>query len=652
MMFLRDTTEVIWAFTGTVLGLIVSVALSSIVRQIRHNSTGSSQADRWENATDSVMGFVDGDETRMARFSKLLKADETRPIVIEALSNIARTNATCSVRLRDRDADVAILRQWVSDSLEDKDAGRRAHACEVVGTLRLRACRGMVLAATGDEDVNVKVSATRAMAVIDPESAVGVLLGLIEEEGTWAADLLADLLQRIPASATEAVLLRAREWGATPALVRLLASSPSALANDVLLGALETDDPELRARTAEAVHASSPEAVAALSTLLTDPHEGTRLSAVRSLSRAANPDALLTLSSALSDSSRLVRFAAASGIAGTPGGADVLSRVLTGADRNAAEAAELALWRLNAGALSVVPSDSELESILAAPAPNLNDSLEKDVNSKPTVESSETTSEPNPAERKPASTKPFVSRSSASKAVSKSAVSKLVVTEPVVAEPRVVSKSSPSKPVVVSKPTVSKSSPSKPVVVSKPVVSKPVVSKPTVSKSSRSKPVVSRPTVSKSSPSELVVAEPVVSKPVVVSRPTVSKSSPSELVVSKPGVSKPSLPNPRVSKLSASEPSGSKPAEEVVVDRRSSTLTPFPKQGRRSHEVLAWLEAFLIANDGVASAPMIKAAAAEEGIAERTLERVRPGIATSARQGFGEPANWELINKRSLIDAS
>jgi hypothetical protein len=49
---------------------------------------------------------------------------------------------------------------------------------------------------------------------------------------------------------------------------------------------------------------------------------------------------------------------------------------------------------------------------------------------------------------------------------------------------------------------------------------------------------------------------------------------------------------------------------------------------------------------------MIKAAAAEEGIAERTLERVRPGIATSARQGFGEPANWELINKRSLIDAS
>ena len=351
-MIPQNTTEIIWTFTGTVVGLIVCVAASAIVRQVRHNSTGSSQADRWEDASDAVMGFVTGDAGRSAKFSKLLKREDTRSIVIEALSNVARANPECVKALRHRKEDVALLRKWVSDSLEVKDAGRRAHACEVVATLRLRACHGMILAATGDEDANVRVSATRALCVLDPETAVGVLLGLIEQEGSWAADLLADLLQRVPAKATAAVIQRACEWGATPALVKLLASCPSEVANTILLSALESDNPELRARVAESVQASSPQAIAALASLLTDPHEGTRLSAVRSLGRVQNPKALITLSSALSDSSRLVRFAAAEGIGGTPGGPDLLRRIVEGQDRNAGEAAELTLWRIDAEGLN------------------------------------------------------------------------------------------------------------------------------------------------------------------------------------------------------------------------------------------------------------------------------------------------------------
>ncbi len=346
-MIPQNTTEIIWMFSGTVVGLIICVAISAIIRQVRHNSAGSTQADRWEDATSAVMGFVTGDATRTDKFSTLLKREDSRGIVIEALSNVVRANPESAVALRHRSDDVALLRQWISDSLEDKDPGRRSNACEVVATLRLRACHGMVLAATGDDDANVRVSATRALCVLDPETAVGVLLGLIEREGSWAADLLADLLQRVPAKALSAVMQRVREWGATPALVKLLASCPSEVANTVLLGALETDNPELRARVAEAIQASSPQAVAALATLLTDPHEGTRLSAVRSLGRVSNPKALITLSSALSDASRLVRFAAAEGIAGTPGGAELLGRMVVGSDVNAAEAAELALWRLN-----------------------------------------------------------------------------------------------------------------------------------------------------------------------------------------------------------------------------------------------------------------------------------------------------------------
>jgi hypothetical protein len=51
---------------------------------------------------------------------------------------------------------------------------------------------------------------------------------------------------------------------------------------------------------------------------------------------------------------RLVRFAAAAGIAGTSGGGEVLKRLLTGLDRNAAEADELALWRLNSALFSTL----------------------------------------------------------------------------------------------------------------------------------------------------------------------------------------------------------------------------------------------------------------------------------------------------------
>jgi HEAT repeat protein len=349
-MIPQDTTEIIWTFSGTVVGLILCVAVSAIFRQVRHNSTGSTQADRWEDASNAVKGFVLGDATGSEKFSKLLARNDTRAIVIEAFSNVARANPESAKALRHRKEDAAILRKWVSDSLEDKDSGRRAHACEVVATLRLRACLGMVLAATGDEDANVRVTATRALCVLDPETAVGVLLGLIETEGSWAADLLSDLLQRVPVQALAAVMQRAREWGATPALVKLLAGCPSEVANSILLSALETDSPELRARVAEAIHASSPEAIAALATLLTDPHEGTRLSAVRSLGRVRNPKALITLSSALSDISRLVRFAAAEGIGGTAGGPSLLQRIVEGSDLNAAEAAELALWRLQSEA--------------------------------------------------------------------------------------------------------------------------------------------------------------------------------------------------------------------------------------------------------------------------------------------------------------
>ena len=142
--------------------------------------------------------------------------------------------------------------------------------------------------------------------------------------------------------------------------------------------------------------------------------------------------------------------------------------------------------------------------------------------------------------------------------------------------------------------------------------------------------------------SKASVSKPVGSK-ASVSKPVGSKASVSKPVGSKASVSMPVGSEASVSKSLAATSTESK----TVLAPQPTIPNPADKQGRRSDNVLAWLEAFLVAKDGVASAPLVKAAAAAEGIAERTLERVRPSIATSARQGFGEPANWELITKRA-----
>ena len=178
-----------------------------------------------------------------------------------------------------------------------------------------------------------------------------------------------------------------------------------------------------------------------------------------------------------------------------------------------------------------------------------------------------------------------------------------------------------------------------------------LVLKPTVLDLSVPEPRAAKPSVAKSGEMYSGVSKSGVSKPAAPKSGVVKPGLP-KFGASESGASKSDVVQFGAVKPGVSEVSGSKRHGKVVAERRAAALTPFPKQGRRKHEVLAWLEAFLIANGGVASAPEVKAAAAQEGIAERTLERVRPGIATSARQGFGEPANWELINKRSLVDAS
>ncbi len=363
----QTSSEAVWAASGAIFAAALIVSVDSIITQAMTHRRRADPGRNWEAATAAVTGLLRGDPVSAANFTALLRKPGSRQIAIDALTNEARSNPEVMKCLRGRNEDVDYIGRWVSDALADKDPGRRAYACEVVAMVRMRAGRGSMLAATTDDDPTVRVAACRSLAVIDPDATVGVLLGLLDTEGPWAASLLGDVVQRLPQDAVLTLIRRANEWGASPALVRLLANVPAGRANDVLLGTLNDVDPGVRARSAEAIDATSPASRDALTALLTDADEGTRLGAVRSLSRSVDGSSLLALFAAMSDESRVVRMAAAQGLAKLPDGISLLHRAREAAtDPLAVEAAELALWRVDQLAS---PADAEAEADADAGAP-------------------------------------------------------------------------------------------------------------------------------------------------------------------------------------------------------------------------------------------------------------------------------------------
>ena len=221
--------------------------------------------------------------------------------------------------------------------LREKEPGRRAAAAELVATLRLRSCRGAIAAATSDPDPSVRVAACRCLATIDPAQAFGVLLRLVETDGAWAADLLADVARRLEHSgARDVVAARAADWAVTPAMVRLLAEQrPSLRAGAILRDATRAGDGNVRAGVAEALgRETHPEAVGALVDL-GDDEERVRLNAVRALGglgALGSRVALIDLSAMLADPSRRVRFAAGAALGALPGGRSMVAQSETSAD--------------------------------------------------------------------------------------------------------------------------------------------------------------------------------------------------------------------------------------------------------------------------------------------------------------------------------
>ena len=281
---------------------------------------------------------------------RALGRSRTRSLALDALTNAARVDFRIARNLRGRTELVSALHRTAKAQLCEKDPARRAAAAELVATLRLRGCRAAIAVATNDPDPGVRVAACRCLATVDPAQAFGVLLRLVDTDGPWAADLLADVARRLEhRGAGDIVADRAAEWAVTPAIVRLLgAPRLSERAGAILRDATQADDGEIRAGAAEALGRDPhPEAVGALVDLLSDEEERVRLQAVRALGglgALGSRVALIDLSAMLADPSRRVRFAAGSAIASLPGGRAMLAHSMGSSDPLVCEAVAMALW--------------------------------------------------------------------------------------------------------------------------------------------------------------------------------------------------------------------------------------------------------------------------------------------------------------------
>ena len=349
----------VWMVAAGVSLLTLAQAVRSVVSQGRRSSRAAREEAVWTLvATAARRIAVAGPPDRTTLpdreaedlIVRALQQRRTRALALDALASAARTDRRIPRSLRGRTRLVQMLRRTVVAQLQDKEPGRRAAAAELVATLRLRSCAGAIAAATSDPDATVRVAACRCLARLDPQQALGVLLGLAETDGAWAADLLTDVARRLQdQGAGDAVTRRASEWAVTPAMVRLLRDQqPTTRGGAIMRKATQAQDVEVRVVAAEALGRDpDPESVDTLIDLLGDDEERVRLNAVRALGGLAmisSRVALRDLSAMLADESRRVRFAAGAALADLPGGSELLAHSADSADPRVREAVAMALW--------------------------------------------------------------------------------------------------------------------------------------------------------------------------------------------------------------------------------------------------------------------------------------------------------------------
>lgn len=397
---MRNGFDIAWLLVGLFGTLTLIAILYTVSEQWVRSKRIGNRAQTYERIFLAVDAMLDrkADPRSLARHRKsllsLLQSNRTTADAIEALADAARARPQVATVLRGEAGAVRAITYWVDGQLASSDAFERAHAVEVIASLRMRSCRGSLAAATSDSEPTVRAGACRALAAIDPKAAIGALLRVVDTDGTWAADLLADLLARAQSTelATteardvdvlqgtefavteadeetrvaqdpgslrigsvtepllggerEAVNARLLDWAATPALLRIADQTMPNPAKRALASALEAADPEMRLRAVSMLRLYPLfESGPALERLVSDDVEAVRIAAIQALAQFGRDEHIMLLAALVGDDSRMVRFAAAEALRTMDNGDSLLRAMARGSNQSAAEAASLALWQ-------------------------------------------------------------------------------------------------------------------------------------------------------------------------------------------------------------------------------------------------------------------------------------------------------------------
>jgi HEAT repeats len=338
----------VWAICGAVVVALVTQVAAAVIRRRMRPVTSQRTTKVWDAATRATEHILNGSEETQRRattiLTSLLNDNNATEATIGAMAAVCRRLAgpECEPAWGER-IDRRLV-SWIGDELNAEDCGVKCNALELAGSLRVIAARGLIVAATRSDDQAVRVAACRSLTAIDPDAALGVLLGLVERDGEWAAALLSHLLERLPGRG-DAVLHRTANWSSTPALLTLAAEVSAAA--PVLIEALTSneDSTVLSAIEAMLLRPNVPlEAAKSLRRHINSEQPSIRRGAATALGRLQDARSLMPLASLLGDADRSVRFAAAEALCQIPDGIGALDAVANGTDQAAAEAARVALW--------------------------------------------------------------------------------------------------------------------------------------------------------------------------------------------------------------------------------------------------------------------------------------------------------------------
>lgn len=227
--------------------------------------------------------------------------------------------------------------------LREKGSRRRAEAAELLRQVRAPESITPLMAALGDDDLDIRLRAARALSELGGQQAREALIAALGDDSRWSVMRVADILSRMGPEVVQD-LLRAfpqlsqrSRLAALDVIIRIGNDSTQ----EFLLQCLADPDRDVRARAASGLgRLGRRDAAPALLQAMADTEWPVRAKAARALGDIGAREALSTLRAALADPAWWVRSNSAEALRrlGKPG-IDILFDVLDGNDRFARDQA-------------------------------------------------------------------------------------------------------------------------------------------------------------------------------------------------------------------------------------------------------------------------------------------------------------------------